>query len=82
MSPRSLLAGVFRSYKRFISPALPPACRFHPTCSEYAAEAVLTHGASRGIALAIWRVLRCNPWGAGGFDPIPTAARATHEQRT
>ena len=68
-----LLAALLGVYKRFVSPALPPACRFHPTCSEYAAEAILAHGALKGAGLALRRVLRCHPWGAGGFDPVPPA---------
>ena len=72
MTPRSLLVGVFRAYKRFASPLMPPACRFHPTCSEYAAQAVEVHGVLRGTALAAGRLLRCHPWCSGGFDPVPT----------
>jgi putative membrane protein insertion efficiency factor len=73
MTPARLLAGAFRVYKRVLSPFLPPACRFHPTCSEYAAQAVEIHGAIKGSALAAGRLLRCHPWSAGGFDPVPTA---------
>jgi len=73
MRPRGLLAGLFRVYKRVVSPFLPPACRFHPTCSEYAAQAVESHGALKGSTLAVGRLLRCNPWSVGGFDPVPTA---------
>ncbi len=58
-------------YKRWISPALPAACRFVPTCSEYAMEAVERHGALRGSLLAAWRVLRCHPFCRGGHDPVP-----------
>ena len=74
MTARTLLSGVFRAYKRLLSPILPRACRFHPTCSEYAAEAVEVHGVLKGSALAAGRLLRCNPWSAGGFDPVPTAS--------
>jgi uncharacterized protein len=81
MTPRTLLAGVFRAYKRFASPLLPPACRFHPTCSEYAAQAIENHGALKGSALAAARLLRCNPWSAGGFDPVPSAAAPAHPPR-
>lgn len=81
MSPARLLAGTFRAYKRFVSPVLPPACRFHPTCSEYAAQAVLTHGAIKGSVLAAGRVLRCHPWSAGGFDPVPTPPAAAAPPR-
>jgi putative membrane protein insertion efficiency factor len=72
-----LLAAAFRSYKRFVSPFLPPACRFQPTCSEYAAQAVEIHGAAKGSLLAAGRILRCHPWSAGGFDPVPAAAPPT-----
>ena len=76
MRPRTFVAGVFHAYKRLVSPFMPQACRFHPTCSEYAAEAVEVHGAFKGSALAARRLLRCNPWSAGGFDPVPTATAA------
>ena len=58
-------------YQRCISPFTPPACRFTPTCSEYAKQAFKKHGPIKGLALAIWRVLRCNPWGGSGYDPVP-----------
>lgn len=64
-------AAVFAFYKRFVSPLLPPACRFTPTCSEYAREAVLRHGLRRGLALAARRLTRCHPFHAGGHDPVP-----------
>ncbi len=64
-------AAVFAFYKKFVSPLLPPACRFTPTCSEYAREAVLRHGLTRGLALAGRRLLRCHPFHAGGHDPVP-----------
>lgn len=67
---RPLLAAI-RFYQRTISKALPPACRFWPTCSEYAAQAIERHGAVRGLALAVLRLLRCGPWHAGGVDPVP-----------
>jgi len=78
---RSLLAGGFRAYKRLVSPFMPPACRFQPTCSEFAAQAVEVHGALKGSALAAGRLLRCNPWSAGGIDPVPTAAASAHPPR-
>ena len=81
MTTRSLLSGGLRAYKRFVSPLMPPACRFHPSCSEYAAEAVEVHGALKGSVLAAGRVLRCNPWSAGGFDPVPTATAAAAPPR-
>ncbi|MBQ7761408.1 MAG: membrane protein insertion efficiency factor YidD [Clostridia bacterium] len=61
----------FRVYKKFISPLLPPACRFTPTCSEYAIEAIEKFGVIRGGLLASWRLLRCNPYSKGGYDPVP-----------
>jgi putative membrane protein insertion efficiency factor len=58
-------------YKYSISPLLPNSCRHVPTCSEYAIESLRIHGIFRGSALAIWRILRCNPWGTHGYDPVP-----------
>ncbi|HEY9551633.1 MAG TPA: membrane protein insertion efficiency factor YidD [Prevotella sp.] len=58
-------------YQRVISPYTPPSCRFTPTCSEYAREALLKHGPVKGLLLAVWRILRCNPWGGSGYDPVP-----------
>ena len=57
-------------YRRFISPALPARCKYHPTCSAYAVEAVRSYGVLRGSVLAVWRLLRCNPWSHGGYDPV------------
>ena len=70
-------------YRRFISPGLPPRCRFEPSCSAYAIEAIDEWGAFRGWALAIWRVLRCNPFGGSGYDPVPInhRKRATVNKR-
>ncbi|MGH9487543.1 MAG: membrane protein insertion efficiency factor YidD [Terriglobales bacterium] len=67
------LAGVFllRGYQRVISPWLPPSCRFYPSCSEYALQAVERYGLLRGSGLAVWRLLRCHPFHPGGFDPVP-----------
>ena len=62
---------VLRGYQRWISPALPPVCRFHPTCSAYAVEALQVHGAVRGLWLTIRRLVRCAPWHPGGVDPVP-----------
>ncbi|MGY1704236.1 membrane protein insertion efficiency factor YidD [Geodermatophilus sp. SYSU D00697] len=72
---RALLAAV-GFYQRAISPALPPRCRFAPTCSAYAAEAIAVHGAGRGTWLALRRLLKCAPWHPGGFDPVPPARTA------
>ena len=59
-------------YRRLLSPLLPPACRFFPTCSEYASQAISLHGLRRGGWLALKRLLRCHPFSRGGFDPVPT----------
>jgi hypothetical protein len=58
-------------YRKFVSPALPPACRYYPSCSQYAEEAVRLHGPLRGPWLAARRLLRCHPWAPGGLDPVP-----------
>ena len=58
-------------YQRCISPFTPATCRFTPPCSEYAKEAISKHGPIKGLGLAIWRILRCNPWGGSGYDPVP-----------
>ena len=63
--------GLIRIYQWLISPLLPRACRFAPSCSDYAAEAIALHGAGRGGWLALRRLLRCHPWGGEGFDPVP-----------
>ena len=69
------LSALIHFYRRFISPMTPPSCRFQPTCSAYALEAIATHGPARGLALAAKRILRCHPitWlgGSSGFDPVP-----------
>lgn len=65
------LRGVLRSYQLFVSPLLLPSCRFLPSCSEYAAEAIERHGARRGSVLALRRLARCHPWGGSGYDPVP-----------
>jgi putative membrane protein insertion efficiency factor len=72
---KALLLRLLRGYKRHISPGLPPACRFLPTCSEYAMEAVERYGALRGSWLAAKRLLRCNPLFKGGYDPVPDLPR-------
>jgi uncharacterized protein len=65
-----VLVFLIRVYQRLISPLLPPSCRFTPTCSEYAAEAIKKHGAVRGLYLAVRRLLRCHPFHPGGYDPV------------
>lgn len=68
---KQLLLGPIRFYRRYISPHTPPACRFQPTCSEYAYEAIEKYGIFKGGRLATWRIVRCNPWGGSGWDPVP-----------
>jgi putative membrane protein insertion efficiency factor len=67
---RELVVQVLRFYKRWLSPMLPSACRYHPTCSEYMMQAVEKHGVIRGVSKGIWRLLRCHPLHEGGFDPV------------
>ncbi|VAX15526.1 Membrane protein insertion efficiency factor YidD [hydrothermal vent metagenome] len=68
---KRLLTGLFKGYKLLLSPFLPPSCGYTPTCSEYAVEAVETHGVVRGLYLATKRLLRCTPFHKGGYDPVP-----------
>jgi putative membrane protein insertion efficiency factor len=68
---RYILIFIVKIYKRFISPLKPPCCKYYPTCSAYAVEALRKHGAVKGIILAAWRLLRCNPWSLGGIDYVP-----------
>jgi len=66
-----ILIGLIRAYQLTLSPLLMPSCRFHPSCSAYALGSIRTHGAIKGALLGGWRLLRCNPWNAGGLDPVP-----------
>jgi putative membrane protein insertion efficiency factor len=68
--PARAAAALLRAYRRFLSPLLPPACRFEPTCSRYALEAIERHGALRGSLLAVRRLARCHPFHPGGYDPV------------
>lgn len=77
---RWLLRALIRAYQLFISPLLGPRCRFYPTCSHYALEAIEVHGALKGSWLALRRVLRCHPWNAGGLDPVPPRCGCAHSQ--
>lgn len=67
---RKTVIAILRLYKHFLSPLLPSACRFHPTCSEYMMDAVVKYGAARGVWLGTRRLLRCHPFHEGGFDPV------------
>ncbi|MGB9593713.1 MAG: membrane protein insertion efficiency factor YidD [Anaerolineae bacterium] len=68
---RRLVLALIRFYQRYISPGLPPSCRFYPTCSHYTYEAVERYGVVKGGWLGIKRILRCQPWNPGGYDPVP-----------
>jgi len=75
---RFVIILLIKSYKLFISPVFPPACGYHPTCSEYAIEALREHGALRGLYLAVNRLFRCTPFHKAGFDPVPPSVRGGH----
>jgi hypothetical protein len=68
---KTMLIFLIRVYQKLISPLLPPSCRFFPSCSEYACQALAKHGVLKGVWLAGKRLLRCHPWHAGGYDPVP-----------
>ena len=76
----SVLIALLRGYRFAISPLYGQVCRYHPSCSAYALQAVTEHGAARGSLLAVRRVLRCHPWAAGGYDPVPAARAHAHER--
>lgn len=84
MSVKSALRHAFtapiRWYRRFLSPLKPPMCRFSPTCSAYAIEAIERHGVFRGSWLTVWRILRCQPFSKGGYDPVPEARSKERER--
>jgi uncharacterized protein len=67
---RKFAIGPIKMYRRFVSPMLPPSCRYWPSCSEYALQAIQKHGVLKGGLLGAWRVIRCNPWSKGGIDPV------------
>lgn len=71
LAPRRILSAAIRGYQILVSPVLPPSCRFNPSCSQYALEAIGRHGALRGSWLAARRLARCHPFHPGGFDPVP-----------
>jgi putative membrane protein insertion efficiency factor len=77
---RFVLKYLIRGYQLAISPLLGPRCRFYPSCSHYAMEAIETHGALRGVWLTLKRISRCHPWHEGGFDPVPACLNHSHDQ--
>ncbi|WP_151632546.1 membrane protein insertion efficiency factor YidD [Noviherbaspirillum aerium] len=79
---KSVLLLLLRAYKLGISPFLGPKCRFHPSCSEYATEAIREHGAAAGSLLTAKRLCKCHPWHPGGFDPVPEKKPAAPEDKT
>ena len=70
-----LLVASIRLYQRYVSPLFPPRCRFDPSCSQYAIEAIRMHGMVLGCGYALWRIIRCQPWCGGGHDPVPIRRR-------
>lgn len=82
---KGIILGLIEGYRRFVSPLLPASCRYIPTCSQYALEAVKRFGARRGFLLAMRRLLRCNPFAKGGYDPVPdeypTRKKKTYERK-
>ena len=71
---KKVLIGIIRFYRKHISPRKAPSCRFNPTCSQYGLEAIERFGALKGGVMTIWRILRCNPFGRGGYDPVPESS--------
>ncbi|BAZ46106.1 hypothetical protein NIES4102_31340 [Chondrocystis sp. NIES-4102] len=74
---KKILLWLILGYRRLISPLFPPSCRFQPTCSQYALEAITLHGTIKGSYLALKRILRCHPFHPGGYDPVPKSATKT-----
>ncbi|MDM4762348.1 membrane protein insertion efficiency factor YidD [Galbitalea sp. SE-J8] len=73
LAPRNLCVAVLRVYRAVISPLYGDVCRYYPSCSHYALQAIQTHGVVKGVALGGWRIARCHPWAAGGVDDVPPA---------
>lgn len=82
MNPlKAILIGAVKCYRTCISPMFPPTCRYRPTCSQYALEALQKHGAIKGTWLTLRRLLRCHPWGGCGYDPVPPPKPKTKSAR-
>jgi len=79
---RSIAVAPIVAYQRVITPAIPRRCKYHPTCSRYAVDAIREYGILRGAVLAVWRLLRCNPWSYGGYDPVEAQRVFTIGHRT
>jgi putative membrane protein insertion efficiency factor len=79
---RAVAVAPIVAYQRLISPAIPRRCKYHPTCSRYAVDAIREYGILRGAVLAAWRLLRCNPWSYGGYDPVEAQRVFTIGHRT
>lgn len=71
-----LLVGFIKAWRALISPRYGNVCKYYPSCSAYGLKAVQTHGAIKGVGLIVWRLLRCNPWSRGGYDPVPGTPEA------
>lgn len=78
---KKIFIAPIKFYKKFISPLLGNHCRYMPTCSEYMMQAIEIHGAVKGLILGIWRILRCNPWAKGGYDPVPPKGMWTNKTK-
>lgn len=77
---KKLLLSVIRGYQLYISPLHPGCCRYTPTCSAYAKEAIELYGPLKGVGMAMWRILRCNPFSRGGYDPVPRPAGENEQE--
>lgn len=80
-STRQVLIGIVKGYQYLISPLLGPNCRFYPSCSQYAIDAIVMHGLIKGIWLSVKRILRCHPWHEGGIDPVPGSHNLSNRKR-
>ena len=78
---KKIFIAPIKFYKKFISPLLGNHCRYLPTCSEYMMQAIEIHGVVKGLILGVWRILRCNPWAKGGYDPVPTKGMWTNKTK-